>query len=277
MPRLRSLWLSLSELSHRINESETLHIASDYDGTLIPIAEHPDHVIMSERTRGVLHRLCGLLDVHMAILSGRRLDDLEREFQGGRLFLAGAGGLESRDEHGRRQVHLPADALLPDPLRHSLETWCQRFPGSWVEDKRLSYALHYRSVPAALQPAFGAGVRRRARPFREQAQLIHGKRVFEVMPAVPWEKSAALKLWLDGRDSGGTLLYFGDDTNDEPVHRMVRERGGIAVAVGRVVSAAEFGLPSPDEVVWFLEWLERQWIARDLAGEGLREHESAGA
>jgi trehalose 6-phosphate phosphatase len=277
MPRLRSLWLSLSELSQRINQSESLDLASDYDGTLIPIAEHPDNVLMPERTRGVLHRLAAMPDVRLAILSGRRLDDLERDFNGGRLFLAGAGGLESRDEHGRRQVHLPVDAQLPDELRASLESWCQRFPGAWVEDKRFSYALHYRAVPPALQPAFGAGVRRRARPFREQAQLVHGKRVFEVMPAVPWEKSAALKLWLEGRDSAGTLLFFGDDTNDEPVHRLVRERGGIAVAIGRVVSAAEFGLASPEEVVWFLEWLERQWGAREGAGEELSVHESAGA
>ena len=277
MPRLRSLWLSLSELSQRINQSESLDLASDYDGTLISIAEHPDNVLMPERTRGVLHRLAGMPDVRMAILSGRRLDDLEREFNGGHLFLAGAGGLESRDEHGRRQVHLPEDGLLPEPLRVSLESWCQRFQGAWVEDKRFSYALHYRAVPPALQPAFGAGVRRRARPFRQQAQLVHGKRVFEVMPAVPWEKSAALKLWLEGRDSAGTLFFFGDDTNDEPVHRLVRERGGIAVAIGRVVSAAEYGLASPDEVVWFLEWLERQWGARDAAGEELTLHQSGGA
>jgi len=277
MPRLRSLWLSLSELSHRINEAEALHIASDYDGTLIPIAQRPDEVIMSERTRGVLHRLSGLPDVRMAILSGRRLDDLEREFNGGSIFLAGAGGLESRDERGHRQVHLPVDSLLPEALRESLEAWCQRFQGAWVEDKRFSYALHYRAVPPVLQPAFGAGVRRRARPFRDQAQLVHGKRVFEVMPAVPWEKSAALKLWLEGRDAAGTLFYFGDDTNDEPVHRLVRERGGIAVAVGRVVSAAEFGLPSPGEVIWFLEWLERQWSAREAAVEELTERTSAGA
>jgi trehalose 6-phosphate phosphatase len=277
MPRLKSLWLSLAELSRRIDESEGIHIASDYDGTLIPIAEHPDQVSMAERTRAVLHRLSGLPDVRLAVLSGRRLEDLEREFNGGRIFLAGAGGLESRDENGRKQVHLPADSTLPEPLRQSLDTWCQRFPGSWVEDKRFSYALHYRAVPIALQPAFGAGVRRRARPFRDQVQLVHGKRVFEVMPAVPWEKSAALKLWLDGREAQGTLLFFGDDTNDEPVHRLVRERGGIAVAVGRMVSAAEFGLPSPAEVVWFLEWLERQWSARSVAVEDLRERTSVGA
>jgi len=277
MPGLRSLWLSLSELSHRVQQSEALHLASDFDGTLIPIADHPDQVLVPERTRGVLRRLFELPDVQMAILSGRRLDDLERRFSGGRLFLAGTGGLESRDEHGRRQVHLPTDSRLPEALRQSLITWCARFPGAWVEDKRLSCALHYRAVPAALQPAFGAGVRRRARPFREQARLVHGKRVFEVMPAVQWEKSAALRLWLDGRDSAGTLFFFGDDTNDEPVHRLVRERGGIAVAVGRVVSAAEFSLPSPDQVVWFLEWLERQWGERAVAGEALAVRESAGA
>jgi trehalose-phosphatase len=255
------LWLSLSDISRRIEQAEALHVASDFDGTLIPIAEHPDHAKVSDRPRAVLHRLSSLPDVDLAVLSGRRLEDLESRFNGGRLFLAGAGGLESRDENGRRQVHMPDDTQLPEALRESLEVWCRAFPGAWVEDKRFSYALHYRAVPAARQPAFGAGVRRRARPFRGQAQLVHGKRVFEVMPSIPWEKSAALGLWLDSRQGRGLLIYFGDDTNDEPVHRFVRERGGIAVAVGRAVSAAEFGVPSPTEVVWFLEWLEREWSA----------------
>jgi trehalose-6-phosphatase len=98
-----------------------------------------------------------------------------------------------------------------------------------------------------------------------------------VMPAVPWEKSAALRLWLESRETPGTLFFFGDDTSDEPVHRLVRERGGIAVAVGRVVSAAEFGLPSAEEVVWFLEWLEREWSARETAGEHLEARTSVGA
>src|SRR5438093_13789633 len=95
MPRLRSLWLSLSDISKRIEETETLQVASDFDGTLIPIVEHPDRVVVSERSRGVLHRLAALPDVDLAVLSGRRLDDLEGMFNGGRLFLAGAGGLES--------------------------------------------------------------------------------------------------------------------------------------------------------------------------------------
>src|SRR5262245_52975623 len=114
MPRLRSLWLSLSDISRRIEQSEALQLAADFDGTLIPIAEHPDQAGVPERTRAVLHRLAALPDLDLAVLSGRRLDDLEHHFNGGRIFLAGAGGLESRDEVGQRKVHLPADARLPE-------------------------------------------------------------------------------------------------------------------------------------------------------------------
>jgi hypothetical protein len=45
---------------------------------------------------------------------------------------------------------------------------------------------------------------------------------------------------------------------------MIRERGGIAVAVGRTVSRAEYVLPNPNEVQWFLEWLDREWDARPV-------------
>jgi trehalose-phosphatase len=277
MPRLKPLWNSLADLSHRLQQTDGVFVACDYDGTLIPIADHPDAARPTSRTTDLLLRVSKLDGIHLAVLSGRRLEDLEKQMNGGRLFLAGSGGLETRDADGRRQAHLPPEAQLPEALRSSLEQWCQRFPGAWVEDKRFSYALHYRAVAPALQPAFGAGVRRRARPFRDKAQLVHGKRVFEVMPAVPWEKSAALRLWLESAGSGGLLLYFGDDTNDEPVYGLVRERNGIAVAVGRTVSTAEFALPSPIEVVWFLEWLEREWNARESSSAGSPETHAATA
>lgn len=277
MPRLRSLWLSLSAVSERLRESRTLAVASDFDGTLNAIVAHPDQVSLPERTRLVLRRLADLPQAGLAVLSGRGLEDLERHLDGRGLFLAGAAGLETRDEAGRREVHLPADARLPEALQSDLETWCERFPGAWMEDKRFSCALHYRAVSPALQPAFGAGVRRRVRPYREQARLVHGKRVFEVMPAIAWEKSAALRRWLAGREGTAVTFYFGDDTNDEPVHRLVRETGGISVTVGRPVSAAEFQLPSPVEVVWFLEWLEREWAALHAGAHEQPDRESARA
>lgn len=264
MATLKPLWLSLGELTERLGKSQVLRLACDYDGTLTPIVDTPEQAHLPMRSRRALESLAARDDVRVAILSGRRVDELKRQIPVPGMFLAGSSGLETMTEDGERHVHLRPEQAIPTELRSSLETWCQRFPGSWVEDKQVSFALHYRAVAADLQPAFGAGVRRRARPFKNQAQLVHGKRVFEVMPAITWNKAEALRQWLGDNGTDSSLLYFGDDTNDEPVYELIRERGGIAVAVGRTVSRAEYVLPNPNEVSWFLEWLDREWDARPV-------------
>jgi trehalose-phosphatase len=277
MATLKPLWLSLGSIGSRLAESRTLYLACDYDGTLTPIVDQPDIARLSQRSRQLVERLAGRNDVQVGIFSGRRMDDLARHVGVGGLFLAGSSGLETQGADGRREVHVGPDRALPAALREQLDAWCERFPGSWIEDKQVSLALHYRAVAPDLQPAFGAGVRRRIRPFKSQARLVHGKRVFEVMPAVEWDKSSSLRHWLGEGPLDGTLLYFGDDTNDEPVYDAVRGYGGIAVAVGRTVSRAEFVLPSAQEVQWFLEWLEREWDTRPvpIGAAGARQLQNA--
>jgi trehalose-6-phosphatase len=100
-------------------------------------------------------------------------------------------------------------------------------------------------------------------PVRTRYQVLPGKRVFEVMPGGGWGKFEALDLWRS-RNGEGLLFFFGDDSIDEPVHRHVRSADGISVAVGRRASKAFYRLSDPGEVVWFLEWLSREWR---IAGE----------
>lgn len=264
MATLKPLWLSLSELSARLDRSPALLLACDFDGTLAPIVEHPNVARIPSRAREALERLSSRNDTQLAFVSGRRLEDLDRQLGLRSVFLSGASGLETQNESGNRERHLAPEQALPADLRQSLQSWCERFPGSWVEDKEVSIALHYRQVQEDLQPAFGAGVRRRVRPFKSKAELIHGKRVFEIVPGGAWDKAAAIRQWLDRHPTDCTLFFFGDDTNDEPVHELVRQRGGIAVAVGRIVSRAEYVLPSPQEVTWFMEWLDREWSTRPI-------------
>ena len=139
--------------------------------------------------------------------------------------------------------------------------------------------MHFAGVASSLQPAFGAGVRRRLRPHDSRLTLVHGRTAFEVMPAGGWDKAAALERWLESAGPGALLFYFGDDTRDEPVHAAVRRRGGLAVAVDRIVSDAEYVLPSSGDVIWFLEWLDREWSLRGAlhvrAGEDRLEPSTA--
>ena len=57
MARLRPIWAHLSAIAERLEGSPRIAVATDFDGTLIPIAEHPDRIVVSERTRAALRAL----------------------------------------------------------------------------------------------------------------------------------------------------------------------------------------------------------------------------
>jgi trehalose-phosphatase len=269
LARLKPLWGALEAIAERLRRAPRLLLATDFDGTLTPIVEHPGLATLDPRTRRVLARFTRQPDVEVAVLSGRPVRDLSRRVRLSRAFLSGSAGLETREPGERTRSHVPPARAVPEALRRTLGAWCARFDGAWVENKRLSIAVHYRGVPARFQPAFGAGVRRRVSPHRDRVLLVHGKKVFELMPDVEVNKATALERWADSRH-GGLLVFLGDDTHDEPVHARVRSHGGIAIAIGRKASRAEFALDHPRAVTWFLEWLLREWRAQRGAPEGAR-------
>jgi trehalose-phosphatase len=273
MPSLKPLWLSVGPLSEWLNRTASLHVGLDFDGTLTPLAPDPREAVLAPRARSVLERLARDPRTKLALLSSRRLDDLTARVGIEGIFYAGSSGLETLDEAGCREVHAGAGVSLPTPLLRDLQSWCDRFPGAWLEARVNSCALHFASVAMSLQPAFGAGVRRRLRPFQAAVRLVHGRTGFEVMPAGGWDKAKALDRWLRDAPEGTALLFFGDDRRDEPVHAAVRARGGFAVAVDRVVSHAEYALPTPGDVVWFLEWIEREWKSRPAPTSGAAREE----
>lgn len=261
MASLKPLWGDLDEMARRVRETPVLWVATDYDGTLTPIVARPELATLDSRARHALQEIRRQPGTCVAVMSGRRLSEIKRLVRIPGTYLVGSAGLETMEPGAGRKVHVPRRARLQRSLHNAFEAWCKRFPGAWLEDKKLSIALHYREVPARYRDAFGQGVRRRVRAQRGGLELVHGKMVFEIMPATGLDKAAALARWLPEEGPPG-LFYFGDDTNDEPVHRLVRERGGVAVAVGRTVSRAEYAVATPAQVVWFLEWLAREWKAR---------------
>jgi trehalose-phosphatase len=262
MASLKPLWLSVTSISERLQRAGSLHLGLDFDGTLAPLDLEPRRAALPQRTRQTIERLLRHPDVHVAILSGRNLDDLWQRTGIEGVFYAGCSGLETRDEQGRVENHASTAVTMPAPLLRELQGWCDRFPGARLEQQVNSCTLFFSGIAPSLQPAFGAGVRRRVNPHLPNVCLVHGRTGFEVRPAGGWDKAMALERWLEPQVTPASLVvFFGDDTRDEPVHEAARKRGGVAVAVGRLVSRAEFVLPSPDEVTWFLEWLDREWPA----------------
>ena len=229
----------------------------DYDGTLSPISPRPELATLPEPTREVLAKLARRLPV--AILSGRGREDVAAMVGLPELTYAGSHGFDIAGPGFRHEVGEGIPATIEVAARR-LESSLRSVPGVLVEPKRFAVAVHYRLVDESDLPKLEAAVEA-ALAGRPELKKTYGKKVFELRPAIDWDKGKAL-LWLLERleAPGAPLLpiYLGDDDTDEDAFRAVAGRGlGILVAEAPRPTAAEYGLRDPEEA--------REWIARVAA------------
>ena len=228
--------------------SDSILIASDFDGTLAPIVPYPSAARLPEGTEAILRDLLDSGRVTLAILSGRSLSDLR-----GRIhfpaILAGnhgleitGGGIEFVHRLAAERAHLIAEAH--DCLKPCLDG----YSGAWIEHKHLTATIHFRQVPATVRYKLVWSVRQVLRPFGANLGMRAGKCSLEVHPRVAWDKGAALRYI---REAAGlqdsTCLVLGDDATDESMFRAAA--GATTVRVGAAVrTSATYFLPNPAAV-----------------------------
>ena len=226
----------------------------DYDGTLTPIANHPEEAWLGDSMRQTLRSLAARVPV--AILSGRDLDDVRGRvlvdgivYAGSHGFdIAGAGGL--RRELGAE--YLPVLDKAETELREALD----EIPGAQLERKHFSVAAHYRNVNENDASTVALAMDAVAARHRELRRM-NGKKVYELLPDIDWNKGKAM-LWLLetlGLDGQNVLpIYVGDDRTDEDALRALEKRGvGILVSEYPQETAASYCLNNPEEVERFLQ------------------------
>jgi len=114
--------------------------------------------------------------------------------------------------------------------------------------------VHYRQVAAVEQPAVALRILQviAAHP---EIRAARGKQVVEAIPALPWNKGAAMR-WIGARHPGHVPLYAGDDTTDEDAFRVLGTDGfAILIAEAPRPTAARLWLRSPAELRELLERL----------------------
>ena len=228
----------------------------DYDGTLTPIVSQPENAWLSDSMRQTLRELAARAPV--AILSGRDLDDVRRRVDLDGIIYAGSHGFDIAGPHGlRRQM---ATEFLPtlDLAEKELHAALDGISGARVERKRFSIAAHYRHVNENDVPKVKQAVGEVATRHRK-LRRINGKKVYELLPDVAWDKGKAV-LWLLetlGLDRENVRpIYIGDDSTDEDAFRALKQTGvGILVSEQLRPTAARYSLRDPAEVERFLRAL----------------------
>ena len=257
MPHLLHVWPAVSR---RIKRASRTLLALDFDGTLTPIVDHPDHAVLAPEVRDTLASLSKQERYLTGVITGRSLADIRVRADVPGLVYAGNHGLEMAGP-GLDFVHRGAEKL-----RETQAELCQRLrsnladlPGVLVEDKGLTLSVHYRMAPensAEVEARFNGIVS----PFVNPGELrvTKGKMVLETRPDLSWGKGEAIaRLWEVYPDVSLTI-FFGDDVTDEDGFAVVQAKDGIAVFVGegRAPTRALHRLESPQEVAETLRLLE---------------------
>lgn len=246
---------SALEHIHEIARSgDRLAVFLDYDGTLTPIVSRPQDAWLSESMRETLRSLAARVPV--AILSGRDLDDVRGRMLVDGIVYAGSHGFDIASAGGLRRefgaAYLPVLGAAEAELREMLDD----IPGAQLERKHFSVAAHYRNVKE--NDAFKVAVAVDAVAARHrELRRINGKKVYELLPDIDWDKGKAV-LWLletlDLERGNAPPIYIGDDRTDEDAFRALEKRGvGILVSEQPHATAASYRLKNPEEVECFLK------------------------
>jgi trehalose 6-phosphate phosphatase len=228
-------------------------IMLDVDGTLAPIASHPDLAVVPAETREAIAALVRQPGVTVCIVSGRAAADARRLVGVDGVWVIGNHGVELLRPDGGHEVD-PAAALYAGAMERTaaaLEAVVARVAGAWVENKRFTLAVHIRGVADAAVSGLRQAVGNIAAG--EGLSVRDGKKVIEVRPPVPVDKGTAvvaLARRLGALAPGASVLFAGDDVTDEDAFRALRGNGGtvVTIQVGSedgVGSAAEYRVDDP--------------------------------
>lgn len=226
----------------------------DVDGTLLDFADDPGAVRVDAALRALLDALHAATGGALALVSGRRLDDLDRLFRRPHWAAVGLHGLELRSSTGEQRQH-----AVPPPqqarMQREARALAARFDGVWLEDKQQAVALHCRQSPAQLERVHEAAAALAAT--LPGYELQTGHRVLEFKPGGMDKGRAVHELLQHAPFAGRLPAYLGDDLTDEHGFDAVNRLRGLSIRVGdRQPSAARFTLPGTTAVI--------AWLARVL-------------
>jgi trehalose 6-phosphate phosphatase len=189
----------------RIQPAEVI-LVTDFDGTLAEIVQDPAGAVARPEGLASLEQLVRLL-ADVIVLSSRTPAQLENLVPLSGVRLIGDSGLA-----------IPRHALREalDRFNNDASRILERIPGSWLEVKPASTAVHFRNTDMT-----GEQMLSLLQPLLDGARLAAalGRKVIEVH-APKAGKGSALAALIPNEDPGG-VICFGDDENDRPMFEYV--------------------------------------------------------
>ncbi|MFW6105039.1 MAG: bifunctional alpha,alpha-trehalose-phosphate synthase (UDP-forming)/trehalose-phosphatase [Chloroflexota bacterium] len=244
------------KLASDFQESDKALLLFDYDGTLVPFASKPVEAMPGARLLRLLQKLAKKPGTEVVLISGRDKDTLESWFGGLDVGLVAEHGVWIKERGGGWETTEHLTSEWKEEVHPILESWVDRTPGSFTEEKEFSLGWHYRKSNARLGEL-------RARELKSNLsntisdldlQVLEGNKVVEVKN-IGINKGHAVSRWIS-REKWDFILALGDDWTDEDTFKALPSTAW-SIKVGFGASAARFRLSSPSKVTSLLRKMVR--------------------
>jgi trehalose 6-phosphate phosphatase len=258
---------SVAEQAARLAErAGEVALCLDFDGTLSPIVEDPQ---AARPLRGIVELLEPLAArfAAVALISGRPAAYLAEHAAAPGVRYLGLYGLQEIHD-GQVQVDPRLEAARPAVLaahQDLRDSAAVRDSGAWLEDKEYAVAVHTRRVADPDQWAAPIDAAAREVADRHGLEVVPGKLVWELRPAVRSDKGDAVRR-LVAESGAREVVVVGDDLGDLAAFAAAAEfaaegRDGLRVAVRSaeappaLLAEADLVVDGPPGVLDFLHWL----------------------
>ena len=231
----------------RYHKTKNRIIFLDYDGTLVGfkpvIAQaNPDSELFS-----LIDKLSEDPANHLVLISGRKHQNLGEWFGDRNIYLiAEHGAWFKQQQHAWHKIQGLSDSWKHDILP-VLETYVDRTPGSFIEEKTYSLVWHYRNAQKGLGELRAGELINNLKYMAgdKGLQLLPGDKVLEIKNIEANKGKAAMRV-VD-QEPYDFIIAFGDDHTDEDIFKSLPDNA-ITIKVGSNLSAAKFYLRNPREV-----------------------------
>jgi trehalose 6-phosphate phosphatase len=218
---------------------------------MLDIADRPNAVTVPAPLHETLQRIRRSNGGALAIVSGRRLVDLDRLFAGTRFPAAGQHGVERRDARGN-VTRLEGVKERVAAAARRIQAEASGSEGVLVEHKGLTLAIHYRLAPH-LHDWVATVAQATSCRLGDEFKAVQGKMIWEIRPSGKDKGVAIMEFMRETPFIGRVPVFVGDDATDEDGFIAVNAMNGNSVKVGPGSSAARWRAQGAQNV--------RRWLA----------------
>ncbi|NRR90688.1 bifunctional alpha,alpha-trehalose-phosphate synthase (UDP-forming)/trehalose-phosphatase [Winogradskyella undariae] len=228
-------------------------ILLDYDGTLVGFKDNPQDAKPDEKLFALLDKFQNQEDTKLCLISGRDKATFEQWY--------GQKDYDLITDHGvwmrKHKKWTPLEILKTDwmsSIKPILETFVDRTPGTFIEEKEYSLAWHYRTADPELAQirTMELNTVLTSMVANNELSVLQGNKVIEIKSSNVNKGRATSQLLR--KEDYDFILIMGDDWTDEYMFEAAPELA-TTIKVGYVKTKAKYQIKGPEKVRELLEKL----------------------